>query len=81
MPKMDSTLRSVIEINCILDRECDNTVRLAWACNRVVWLWKFRKISEELKNALCTKATAVLDGDWYENQPEEAIIQKYIGGK
>lgn len=75
---MDATMRSVVNINRILDHNFDNMVQVAWACDRIAWLAKFCKISKELVDALCTKAYAVMRGEWYEDMPEEAIIIKYI---
>lgn len=78
MPKMDSTHRSVVQINHIFDREFDNIVRMGWACDRIAWLAKFRKIPAELRDALCAKAIAVMDGSWYGDEPEERTIRAYL---
>jgi hypothetical protein len=75
---MDATVRSVLNINNILDRESDNVVRLAWATDRIVWLAKFRKIPKALQDALCAKATAIMNGSWYGDEPEETVILDYL---
>lgn len=75
---MDATARSVLNINRILDRESDNIVRLGWATDRIGWLAKFHKIPKTLQHALCVKATAIMDGSWYGDEPEELVIRNYL---
>lgn len=69
---------SIIEINRVLDRLPDNFTRMSWACDRIAWLARYRKVPKALTDALATKATAVMGGVWYGNEPEETLIQKYI---
>ena len=70
--------KSILEINRVLDHQSDNFSRLMWACNRIGWLARYRKVSKELTDALAVKAAAIMDGSWYGIEPEEAIIKKYL---
>lgn len=69
---------SIIEVNRILDRYSDNIVRMGWACDRIAWLDRYRKVPKTLIDALAIKATAIMDGTWYGDEAEEGIITKYI---
>lgn len=68
--------KSIIEVNRILDRY--EMSRIYWAIDRLAWLKKFRKAPDKVLNALAVKAAGTMDGSWYGDEPEQAIIAKYI---
>jgi len=40
-----------------------HTKNISWACNRIDWCWKWRKITEDQMNELADRATAILRGE------------------
>lgn len=64
-------------INRILDK-ADNFQELSWAGNRLAWLKKFRKAPNEILDALIAKYIAILDGNWFGDEPEQQIIAEYF---
>lgn len=38
---------------------------IEWICNRIDWCWKWRKISEECKDAFCDRIIKIMEGDIY----------------
>ena len=40
-----------------------HTRDIHWACNRIDWCWKWRKITEDQMNELADRATAILEGE------------------
>ena len=78
MPKI---AYDVQHINDILEYKSHDMAQMYYACNRLTWLKKFRKAPIEVVNALVIKCTAVLDGSWYGDEPEERTISEYLNGK
>jgi hypothetical protein len=74
------TATSIREINHILDKQSDNIARMGWACDHIAWLHKFKKAPADILNALIVKATAIMEGSWYGDEPEEYTIRAYIQG-
>jgi hypothetical protein len=69
---------SIKEVNRVLERESHNIERMFWACNRLAWMQKFHKAPKAIIDALITKATAIMDGTWCGDEPEETVIDNYI---
>ena len=39
-----------------------HTKDIDWACNRIDWCWKWKKITEEQMEELANRAVAILEG-------------------
>lgn len=53
--EIDKVLREYEEYKPYHTRDID------WACNRIAWCWKWRKITKEQMEKLADRATAILD--------------------
>lgn len=84
MPKktIPFALREVTRINAELDRYPRLTTldRLCHISDRVVWLRKFHKAPLDICDALIVKITALFEGSWYGDEPEQTIIENYVKG-
>jgi hypothetical protein len=69
---------SIKEVNRVLDHESHNTMRIFWACDRLAWMHKFHKAPKHILDALIAKATAIMNGSWCGDEPEQAIIDNYL---
>lgn len=81
MPKtVPFAIREVKRLNDELDRypRLTSFDRLCAIADRVVWLQKFRKAPHNITQAMIIKITALFDGTWYGDEPQDAIINDYI---
>jgi hypothetical protein len=69
---------SIKEVNRILERASHNIERLFWSCDRLSWMQRYHKAPKDIIDALIAKATAIMDGTWYGDEPEQAIIDSYL---
>ena len=57
------------EINEVLksyeDGKSYHTKNMDWAANRIVWAWKWRKITKEEMEELADRATAIFDNNLF----------------
>lgn len=39
----------------------DRELSISWCCDSIVWLWKWRKITEEEKDSLCNRMISIME--------------------
>ncbi len=75
---ISKTMYDVKRINDTLDRYHGYSVEVHNVIDRLMWLKKWGKIPVAVSNAFIAKATAIFDGTWHGDEPEERVISNYI---
>lgn len=75
---IDPAVKFVKQVNTVLDREWQKLPRLCWASDRIDWMFRFHKAPSEVVLALADKCTALFNGIWYGDEPQERIITAFI---
>lgn len=78
MPRMADTA-TIRRLNTRIERlDVHNTEEMFSIGNVLNHCWLTRTMPRELTEALVTKFTAIMDGSWYGDEPEEYTIRRYI---
>lgn len=54
------------------------TPELHNAIDKITWCKRYHKAPDSVLNAIIAKATAIFDGDWCGDEPEEHVICDYL---